>query len=309
MPALPHLEMERSAREEGGLMPLFRKKPQSVVPTEVPQPPVAGNSIGNLSAHVADQGLQSGMPMPCDVYGPDPIVVPEAYTLGEFKRLSKDEVDLHWLPTKDDKYSDQVRAEVLIGEKGLWRYRLIPKHDHQCCPDCGLDRKRLEELEARLKPIEEWLDGSTTKTLGYAVEFDAHAKWLRDHEVRLTAAEGKISEHGPRIELRYQDASERINHANGRIDAIESGSAPGIMTRLANLDEFAAGSVVARAEFKQELANLSDQYESLHDAMDNAGVYLAELAKLAGRQLGMSEAIPYQPARPCLIELKGKKEK
>ena len=96
--------------------------------------------------------------MPCDVYGhPDLVGSPlRAYVLGDFGPLLENPIlsyptPLLWLDP------DRKTIHQFISHKdiGLWRYRLVPKHKHECCPDCGLDRHEIEELEKRVRSLED----------------------------------------------------------------------------------------------------------------------------------------------------------
>lgn len=89
--------------------------------------------------------------MHVDVYltsqPPEP---PAGYDLGEYKKLTSADYDGYrscLSPT--GKAANIFRADI-----GQWRYLLVQKHPHECCPDCGLDRHRIEELAVRLEDLE-----------------------------------------------------------------------------------------------------------------------------------------------------------
>ncbi len=213
---------------------------------------------------------------------------------------------------------------------------------HECCPDCGLDRKRLDESDKRIEQLEKQLasdkllatfardaEGATYDIGNTLMDLtkELRVRSPNDAEKRIEAIE-KSSANALETSSRTANGLEhRIAKLESnatywarlmardiaddrtacliatatitrRIDAIEAGSAPGIQTQIA--DKF--------ANLGKESANLSDQYGCLKEALDNAVAYLEQLAAHAGKRLGMSEEINYQPSRPILVDLKSKKK-
>jgi hypothetical protein len=168
--------------------------------------------------------------MPCDVYGhPDLVGSPlRAYVLGDFGPLLENPIlsyptPLLWLDP------DRKTIHQFISHKdiGLWRYRLVPKHKHECCPDCGLDRHEIEELEKRVRSLE-------SELLKFESQEESDAK-----NARLERLESQLSE---RDEFLWRAGIEthtkailKLGEIKDRLAAIESGTAPGILTKIASL--------------------------------------------------------------------------
>lgn len=340
-------------------------------------------------AAVEEPTLSEAEVMHVDVYltsqPPEP---PAGYDLGEYKKLTSADYDGYrscLSPT--GKAANIFRADI-----GQWRYLLVQKHPHECCPDCGLDRHEIEELTARLAKLETAPSVSLMVEHGEFVlrngescfyigknyrELEAHIEQLgrsivalqrsqhlttQTHggfaaelsyiEQRIATAEAGAVELVKRLEKRIEEVGQREHNRaytlydalvrrietvefdtserntflwkNGittstkaldksreihaRLEAIENGTAPGILSRVADVALEAVSSREAIANLAADLAalrkELSQGSDELAETLGRFSAYITDLAALQGKQPGMSERVPAQPSRPVLVELR-----
>jgi hypothetical protein len=233
-------------------------------------------------AAVEEPTLSEAEVMHVDVYltsqPPEP---PAGYDLGEYKKLTSADYDGYrscLSPT--GKAANIFRADI-----GQWRYLLVQKHPHECCPDCGLDRHRIEELAVRLEKLENKPSVSLMVEHGEFVlrngescfyvgknyrELEEHIeqlgrriadidfwvpRWLKDQNERIATAEAGAVELVKRLEENIQ-AVERVQSISIEriVDAVAEGSREGtdsaivpVLERIAKLEaEPKAGDVTER---------------------------------------------------------------
>lgn len=282
---------------------------KNVSPTMDLAPPVTERSQGVQALNATmSEGATLGWdaaqtpPKPEHVYGQFPVEPPEAYTLGEFaplkypEHLSGSPVEELWLAA-----DFSVRTQFRLGDNGEWRYRLIPKHAHECCPDCGLDRHRVEEYFKCMSDVRR-MDAEQFEKRLVKLEEQIERRY-KDAVANTTQSLNALID-GPIAQLQkivgseedYIRAGEEMDDVLGRLAAIEK-IAP------AKTDAHAPGVYGEVAKVAEDLKGHEDKtatiLRGLFEATTALRCDLEQLIKATGCERHVCPEIAARPSRPA----------